>query len=350
MNYLICDKCNGYYKLQHGETPEDFVLECDCGGNLKIVESLENIREEVDLNTLGICPSCNKATPLNANFCQSCGEKIDKIESIDDKPKSEKRVIACNECHYVHELSEDEKITDFDVCECGGEFIYYENREEYFKSKEYFETFLNSNNSSPTKLVANTVNKLIKSETLEDKKSKYGFLIAAKGIEGVLELYDNWLRLPGKEYLLLEDISSIDFQTAQGLRGRGYIKFNLRGMDRENKQTGAMLFYNRRTGYSLGIGGAKDGKGGMIVYNPRTGYSLGIGGYKDSKPLTKIKFTKEWESEFKVIKNIIYTKILERKGLEKIEFENKEFNELEMLAELKNKGIITEDEFEAKKN
>ena len=35
MDYLICDKCEGYYELQSGESPEDFDLSCDCGGELK---------------------------------------------------------------------------------------------------------------------------------------------------------------------------------------------------------------------------------------------------------------------------------------------------------------------------
>ncbi|MDO9045594.1 MAG: zinc ribbon domain-containing protein [Methanobacteriaceae archaeon] len=33
--YLICDKCEGYYELQPGESPNDFADECECGGILK---------------------------------------------------------------------------------------------------------------------------------------------------------------------------------------------------------------------------------------------------------------------------------------------------------------------------
>jgi hypothetical protein len=32
--YLICDKCQGYYELQEGESPSDFES-CQCGGRLK---------------------------------------------------------------------------------------------------------------------------------------------------------------------------------------------------------------------------------------------------------------------------------------------------------------------------
>ena len=37
--YLYCKNCNGYYRLQEDETPEDFVS-CECGGELEFHESL----------------------------------------------------------------------------------------------------------------------------------------------------------------------------------------------------------------------------------------------------------------------------------------------------------------------
>ena len=33
-NYLVCNKCEGYYELQLGESPEHFNLDCECGGRL----------------------------------------------------------------------------------------------------------------------------------------------------------------------------------------------------------------------------------------------------------------------------------------------------------------------------
>jgi hypothetical protein len=41
MGYLVCEKCGGYYKLQKGESPEDFD-NCQCGGKLKYVDDLED--------------------------------------------------------------------------------------------------------------------------------------------------------------------------------------------------------------------------------------------------------------------------------------------------------------------
>ena len=37
--YLICEKCNGYYELQEGESHDDFES-CECGGNLKFIQEL----------------------------------------------------------------------------------------------------------------------------------------------------------------------------------------------------------------------------------------------------------------------------------------------------------------------
>jgi len=44
--YLVCEKCNEYYKLQPGESPDDFTDECDCGGNLKFYENIEWLLED----------------------------------------------------------------------------------------------------------------------------------------------------------------------------------------------------------------------------------------------------------------------------------------------------------------
>lgn len=43
MPYLACEECGKYYQLQEWESPEDFLLNCDCGGRLRVVESLDEI-------------------------------------------------------------------------------------------------------------------------------------------------------------------------------------------------------------------------------------------------------------------------------------------------------------------
>lgn len=36
MDYIVCNKCKNYYELQSGESPEDFELDCKCGGKLEL--------------------------------------------------------------------------------------------------------------------------------------------------------------------------------------------------------------------------------------------------------------------------------------------------------------------------
>jgi hypothetical protein len=38
---MVCDKCGGYYKLQPGESPEDFTDKCECGGDLNYIEEAD---------------------------------------------------------------------------------------------------------------------------------------------------------------------------------------------------------------------------------------------------------------------------------------------------------------------
>lgn len=42
--YLICQKCKGYYKLQPGESPEDFTDVCACGGKLSHVLNIDVVK------------------------------------------------------------------------------------------------------------------------------------------------------------------------------------------------------------------------------------------------------------------------------------------------------------------
>ena len=48
--YLECENCGGYYELQHRESPEDFD-KCQCGGNLKYIQSMPSDNDSDDLDT-----------------------------------------------------------------------------------------------------------------------------------------------------------------------------------------------------------------------------------------------------------------------------------------------------------
>ncbi len=72
--YLYCEKCGGYYKLQAGESPEDFDT-CQCGGNLKYADSINEVikAENTDSNSKVI------KLKNNSNECINCGSS--KINS-----------------------------------------------------------------------------------------------------------------------------------------------------------------------------------------------------------------------------------------------------------------------------
>lgn len=46
--YLVCDGCEGYYKLSSGEFPSDFGDKCECGSRLSYMEDLKQITEVKD--------------------------------------------------------------------------------------------------------------------------------------------------------------------------------------------------------------------------------------------------------------------------------------------------------------
>lgn len=51
MAYLLCERCNGYYELLPGETPEDYDL-CECGGKLLLVNSIYSASHEKPKKTI----------------------------------------------------------------------------------------------------------------------------------------------------------------------------------------------------------------------------------------------------------------------------------------------------------
>ncbi len=59
--YLVCEDCNGFYKLKKGESPADFE-KCECGGQLKHTKTLNNE------------PNKKEPSPKNV-FSPNCGKK-----------------------------------------------------------------------------------------------------------------------------------------------------------------------------------------------------------------------------------------------------------------------------------
>ena len=66
--YVYCEKCGGYYKLQDGESPEDFDT-CQCGGKLKYAD---NINEVIKAENADSSSKVIKLQNIN-NKCMNCG-------------------------------------------------------------------------------------------------------------------------------------------------------------------------------------------------------------------------------------------------------------------------------------
>ena len=55
MGYLVCERCEGNYKLKPGESPTDFLMKCECGGELNysltpaLTNKKENNRDKLSL-------------------------------------------------------------------------------------------------------------------------------------------------------------------------------------------------------------------------------------------------------------------------------------------------------------
>ncbi|MGB9979826.1 hypothetical protein [Methanobacterium sp.] len=78
MGYVICEKCGGYYKLEKGESHEDFEA-CNCGGTLKhiVFGAPENQKFSSDLRYVKSIQKESKK-PKNALKCNICGHEQEK--------------------------------------------------------------------------------------------------------------------------------------------------------------------------------------------------------------------------------------------------------------------------------
>lgn len=104
--YVVCESCNGYYKLEEGESLEDFES-CRCGGELMYAEDNFMSKEE---------PKRKK---------KSQKEKKSKKSKTEDP-----QYLICENCGGRYTLKKGESLEDFESCRCGGKLKY---AEKYFK-------------------------------------------------------------------------------------------------------------------------------------------------------------------------------------------------------------------------
>jgi hypothetical protein len=93
MGFLICNKCDGSYELQPGESPEDFDLACECGGKLVHFKNQDENEESNPKNSKAVdtkfCFNCGTKISLKSKKCSECGAILPvNIDSQKDTNKS----------------------------------------------------------------------------------------------------------------------------------------------------------------------------------------------------------------------------------------------------------------------
>lgn len=184
--YLVCDKCGNYYKLQSGESPEEFTDDCKCGGKLEFRKCLDELSTSEHVSSvIGDSPDDSDEMPEEDRklkmlprditfavfitllaiavqtvifvlqelfklkltglvyimyvllfivllFCLTLGAQRlfvflgwDLLSSATKKNEDdEKRYLVCLRCESYYEIQPGESFESFpDTCECGGKMI-----------------------------------------------------------------------------------------------------------------------------------------------------------------------------------------------------------------------------------
>lgn len=110
MGYLICEKCGGYYKLEKGESPEDFEA-CNCGGTLSYVEYIQKDRTKPK-NAIK-CTICGHEQEKGL-ICSKCGSRIKIKTNYQNKRYHQ------NRNDYRHVLAESSSINILEKIQWSG--------------------------------------------------------------------------------------------------------------------------------------------------------------------------------------------------------------------------------------
>lgn len=81
MGYLICQECGGYYKLENGESKEDFVS-CQCYGSLIYVEDIDKYLNGNNGSNKGY--ESNNDCESNKDFPEMVENKLSNVKSINE--------------------------------------------------------------------------------------------------------------------------------------------------------------------------------------------------------------------------------------------------------------------------
>ena len=99
MGHLVCDKCEGCYELEPGESQDDFSNKCECGGKFFYEDAKDNLKKKAVITP---CPECGMENIGNVLFCQECGIKI-KDNSNSENNNNNSQIIKNNKNNKLHE-------------------------------------------------------------------------------------------------------------------------------------------------------------------------------------------------------------------------------------------------------
>jgi hypothetical protein len=242
------------------------------------------------------CNKCGTDNPIEALFCQECGYNLDNP-----------CIVKCANCNKEYQLEEDEHPSDF-LCDCGGSLR--KTLSGYGKSLRKEKT------TTETDVFIDETIKRFKGKRISPKE---GLIKTANGINGQVELYENKIKIrrrgagatffqtwKGDKDILINQISSVQLKKSKATLG--YIQFAF-------------------------LGGS----------DPNTNLILSF--FEENS----ISFDKSKEKDFIEIKQMIEETMMKLQGINTGGSSKNNLNDLEKLSELRDKGIINEEEFQAKK-
>lgn len=306
MGYLVCNSCGTFYSSTENELA-NLNTNCNCGGSIKYVEFIN----EIDLNRVSECPNCGFNTPIQGTFCGECGEKLEKVLGY-FKGSSEYDIEVTTRSLIFHKLSafKHEKTgqkTVYDMNKIEGFHIKYPLNMIKFRYEGKLKSFFIE------KKYLNELDKIFLSMEVTEA------LMVAQGVNKRLEVYEHKIRIKRNgvnqsdkiinKDILINQITAIDFKSQSFIKkNQGYIRFEFPGSKR-----------------------------------PKLRSSI-IGTYYEDEDDT-VFFDSIKTEDFEKIKEMIESKMIEFHSSKS----DNELDDLEKLAELKEKRIITEEEFQAKK-
>lgn len=385
--YLFCDTCHTYHKLASNESYEDYAR-CECGGNLIFTKDLEQI--EIPTKTCDLCGAINFESAIRCNECgreseeyllylESKKKDIEitrdllkvyhkqdrKIRAVKEYKRDEiynlrfvnklmqsalefdygdehfsskltsrqakyakKELLSTNppvltcpniECEYNKYLKKDQNCPLCGQKSDKIDYDYYKTLEELKIRKSQEKRIKRNEELKKQRYEKLREKERNEREAIEKERMQYGYLKYAKGIDGELELYKHKIRIrkgfmalaatkpKSEKEIMIKEISSIRFKKATP-SSSGHIKFTFPGADESRK-----------------------------------------GLFQAPHHENIIRFNHRQQMAFEQIKEMIEARTIVQKGINIVETEKTNLDELEKLAELKEKGIITKEEFETKK-